>query len=248
MPTKNNIYEHFQGDEEFVKRMLDLMDRMQRSYRVIYTPFLTSAQQQICRQIFGKQILYRFFGGYPMAEHQCLVLYPDECYEDRIHMPICCLKATFAKKYGSLEHRDVLGALMNLGIRREQFGDILVQDGTVYVFVLEDIKEYIKLNCDRIKRFSVQFEECDEEVHHEVSLEYHSIIISSLRLDAVVSQITHVSRSKAQAMILAKLVKVDQMILEDCSYLCNNNCVLSIRGYGRFLMCLKTVKRKREIS
>lgn len=240
MPTKNNhIYEHFRGDEEFVKRMLDRVDRMERSYRVIYTPFLTSSQQRICEQLLGKQILYQMSGGYEQAEHQCLALYPNSSYEDEIHMPITCLHAQFSSKYGVLTHRDVLGALMNLGIEREQFGDIIIQGEDIYVFVQTDIVSFVMMNCRKIKRFSILFEEYDGTINHEAELEYHEMIVSSMRLDTLVCGITRLSRAKAQALIQSKLVKVNQQILEDCSYLCNNNSILSIRGYGRFLVCQK---------
>lgn len=241
----NNVYEHYRGDEEFVKRMLDRIERMQRSYRVIYTPFLTSAQQHICHQLLGKQVLYMMDGGYEQAEYKCLAIYPDEGMKDAVCMPIACLKASFSERYSSLQHRDVLGALMNLGIRREQFGDILVQTGTIYVFVHEDIRTYVMQNCRRIGRSSVCFEEFSGTITHEPSLLYRQVFVSSLRLDALVSAITSLSRAKAQNMIRLKQVKVDQVLLEDCDYLCNNNSILSIRGYGRFQISLKDRKTKK---
>lgn len=246
MPTKNNhIYEHFRGDEEFVKRMQDRIDRMERSFRVIYTPFLTSSQQRICKQLLGNHIPHQLDGGHDHAEYRCLALYPDASYEDEIQMPIMCLHTSFSSRYGTLTHRDVLGALMNLGIQREQFGDILLQNEDIYVFVQTDIAAFIKMNCDKIGRFSIHFEEFEGTLQHETNIVYFEIIIRSLRLDAVVSAITHLARGKAQSLIRSKLVKVDQQILEDCSYLCNNNSILSIRGYGRFLICLKDKTTKK---
>lgn len=239
MPTKNNtsIYEHFRGNEEFVKRMFDRLDRMERSFQIVYTPFLTSAQQEICSQIFGKQVIYHLDGGYEQAEYKCLALCPSQDLIEDIQMPIVCLRARFSSKYGQLSHRDVLGALMNLGMRREQFGDILIQGEEIFIFVHRDSSDFVKLNCTKIARFSVIFEPFNGVIKQDIQMQYRTIIISSLRLDAMVSGIANLSRAKAQALIRAKLVKVDHLILEDCSYLCNNNCILSIRGYGRF--CLR---------
>lgn len=247
MPTKNNLdtYEHFRGDEEFVKRMQDRIDLMQRSFRVIYTPFLTSAQQRIAIQLCGKHVIYQLNGGYEQADYKCIALCPDANAVQEILMPIVCLKGSFSSKYGNLRHQDVLGALMNLGIRREQFGDILIQDDDIYIFVYQDISEFVKLNCTKIARFVVQFEPYDKLITHTPEMEYHSIIISSLRLDVLVGGIINLSRGKAQALIRAKLVKVNHQILEDCSYLCNNNYILSIRGYGRFVLCLSGRRTKK---
>lgn len=247
MPTKNNqhILEHFRGDEEFVKRMQDRIDLMQRSLRVIYTPFLSSAQQQICMQLFGKKVHYLMEGGYEQAEYQCIALAMYEEELQNIQMPIVCLSAEFPMKYGQLRHQDVLGALMNIGLKREQFGDILVQDEHIYIFVYRDVSEFVRLNCTQIARFHIQFEPFEGCLQHVSEFDYRTIMITSLRLDVLVSGITNLSRAKAQQLIRSKLVKVNHQILEDSSYLCNNNYILSIRGYGRFMLNVKNQKTKK---
>lgn len=239
MPTKNkfSVYEHFRGNEEFVKRMFDRVERTNRTFQVVYTPFLTSAQQEICTQILGKQVLYKMDGGYEQAEYKCLALCPDVDTFDEVKMPIVCLCASFSMKYGKITHRDVLGALMNLGMRREQFGDILIQEENIYIFVNRDNSSFVQLNCTKVAHFTIQFKPYTGTLNQEIQIQYRSLIVTSLRLDVLVSAIANLSRAKAQALIRSKLVKVDHQILEDCSYLCNNNCILSIRGYGRF--CLK---------
>lgn len=45
-----------------------------------------------------------------------------------IDFPYRVITAEFPRQY-SLTHRDFLGALMNLGLRREAIGDILVEEG-----------------------------------------------------------------------------------------------------------------------
>ena len=70
--------------------------------------------------------------------------------------------------------------------------------------------------------------------------------MSSLRLDVLVSAFSHLSRAKAQQLIKNGLVKVNHLVLEDCSYLCYNNSVISIRGHGRFLFQDVTKKTKKD--
>ena len=61
------------------------------------------------------------------------------------------------------------------------------------------------------------------------------MIVSNHRLDQIVASCINSSRSKAQALIKGGKVSLDHLPLEDCSLLCNNNAVISIRGYGRFV-------------
>lgn len=235
MKSNSSIYEHFRGNEQLVKRVFDLVDRMQRSYQVVYTPFLTPTQQEVCIRMLGQQISYQLCGGYEQAESRCLILIPDYMDETAVKVPIHCLKATYVSKFHTLQHRDVLGAIMNMGLRREQFGDILVQDTHIYIFVMEDITSYVIANLTKIGRHSIQFSVCDQMVERVDTIYYREVIVSSLRLDAIVASMCQVSRSKAQALILGKLVKVHHLVLEDCALVCNNNSTISIRGYGRFL-------------
>lgn len=250
MPAKSrkNLYEHYRGNEEFVKRMCDLCDRMEHSYRIVYTSFLTSAQQSICTKLFGNSLHYQFFGGYEGAEYQCAAFIPEHS-DEVLRMPIVCLKGIFPLKYGSLNHRDVLGALMNTGIKREHTGDILIQEDTVYIFCMEDIATYIIQNLTKIKRFSIAFEVVDEQLQKYVDIQYVQEIITSLRLDCLIASICHIPRTKAQLLITSGQVKVDHLILEETSYLCNNNSVISIRGYGRFVFkeVIKTTKKDRLV-
>lgn len=83
------------------------------------------------------------------------------------------------------------------------------------------------------------------EVTYEPKIRYEHKIVSSLRLDVLVSSFANISRKKAQELIRAGLVKVNHVILEETSYLCNNNSAISIRGHGRFYFneIVKTTKK-----
>ena len=54
---------------------------------------------------------------------------------------ISCIKITpvNAKFADDLNHRDYLGALMNLGIERDMTGDILCSENEAYIYVIKDI-------------------------------------------------------------------------------------------------------------
>ena len=92
------------------------------------------------------------FGGYELAERQIAVFRPEApvFYAD---YPICCLKITplNAKFAESLNHRDYLGAILNLGLERTCLGDILVEADAAYLFCLERMTDFIRVRFSRIK-------------------------------------------------------------------------------------------------
>lgn len=225
------MFEHFRGNEAFVKRILDLMDQCNRQNRWIITPFLTPLEQDIATKVMGKQCIWKMDGGFVDAEMKRLAMGP---YDYDVDFEMCCLKATYLQKERCITHRDVLGALMHLGLARNQFGDIVIVGTNIYVFVRKEIVPILTQECKQIARYSIHFEESDEIIQHQEELHYENKTIHSLRLDCVVAACTNLSRTKAERLIQSKLVKVNHLPLEDCTCLCNNNSTVSIRGYGRF--------------
>lgn len=230
--TSSLSHVHYKGNEDFIARIEDYVNQAYANYKV-FTPFLSVLEQQLITTYIGKQMYVRFFGGSENNEYcRCCISY--EPVNDRF--PIVCLRATYNTKFDVISHRDVLGALMHLKIKRNQFGDIIIQDNEIYVYVNEEIAHFIKQELTKIKRCVLQFEISDEVVDYKVMLAYETKMISSLRLDVIVSAITNKSREVAKKMVLASLVKVNHQVVEECSYLCNNECVISIQKYGRFVL------------
>ena len=223
--------EHYRGNEEFVRRLQDQIDRMERWNRIVVTPFFSPDQIQIAERFCGHRILYRKQGGYAQAARCRLAFLP---WEEDVEIPILHVKANISSSFGQITHRDVLGALMHLGIEREKTGDLIVDQNTVHMFVDPDIGNYLCANLTKIRRCKIQLEESDEVISYEPDIAYKTLIVSSLRLDTLVSALSNMSRAKAAACIRAGQVKVNHVVLEQTSHLCDNTCVISIRGHGRF--------------
>lgn len=221
---------HFKGHEEFVARVLDLQGKAKRYRKVIFTPFLNEFEQDIVQKV-SKEYFVSYEGGYANAERKMAAI---AYYEEDMLFPIVCLKATYNTKYASISHRDVLGSLLHSGIERNVIGDIVVKENCIYVFVNEEMAFFIKGECRSIKRCQIVWEDTNEEVEEHKQIEWEEKIISSFRLDVIVAAICKVNREKAKLFITGGIVKVNQVILEDCTYLCHNNNAISIRGYGRF--------------
>lgn len=239
------VLEHYRGNEQFVARILDLADQSERQYRCIITPFLTPQEQHIATSVIGKQLFTKLEGGYANAEMKRLAIAPFEIEDS---FDIVCLRSNYRMQERSLCHRDVLGALYHLGIERNQFGDLLVDEQQISIFLRAELSEYVIAELHKIHRYTVRFAPYEGEISHEVKLAWSQRTVASPRLDCIVAACIHASRSKAEALIRAKLVKLNHLPLEDCKVLCNNNCTVSIRGYGRFIVkILDRVSKKGRI-
>lgn len=235
--------QHYRGYEALISRLQDAVELMEKRGSVILTPFFSPDQIAVAKTFLGKQVHYEISGGYDGCERARMALIP---YEEPIDFQITVLYAEYSPKFGSIAHPDVLGALMNLGLEREKCGDILVEENRIYLIVDSAIASYVMNFLNKIKRTSVRFQEYDGEIEKHEQLNYHTYIVSSLRLDVLVSAFAHIARGKAQQLIKNGLVKVNHIVLEDCAFLCYNNSVISIRGHGRFLFQDVTKKTKKD--
>ena len=239
-----NQLQHFRGNEEFVKRIYDQIDQMQRYRRICITPFFTPEEANIAQTICGKQTCYRMDGGYDGAERVRFAFLP---YEDEAAVfPTICLKATYSRTFSTITHRDVLGAIMHCGIERDMIGDLIIEEDKIYVFCDEAVENYLSCNLTKIRRCSVHFQRTNDTILHEQKLSYETKIVSSLRLDVMVSTLAHVSRGKASELIRAGLVKVNHTINQQPSTMMKENTPISIRGAGRYTFLQVKNKTKKD--
>ena len=165
-----------------------------------------------------------------------------EIEKEDFEIVVC--KIIYAKNFEKLTHRDILGALMSLGIKRELFGDIVEKDKGFYLAVDRHIYEYLKDHLSMIKRSKVKFVEWDEEIEVKNDYLVKSFIVSSFRLDKIISSFYKISRQKAAEFIRAGHVKVNHKPVEQINYLCNNKDIISFKKHGivMFVDCNKQTR------
>src|SRR5690625_1785627 len=108
------------------------MNNVKDNYTVYVTEFLNPRERHIIASVIGEnneEVKFSFFGGVPDAERQRAVIAPYfvEITEDNFEL--VGLEATYAQKFMTIEHPDVLGAFTSLGIDRKMIGDIFIHDG-----------------------------------------------------------------------------------------------------------------------
>ena len=151
----------------------------------------------------------------------------------------------------NIRHQDILGSLFALNIDSSYFGDIVLYNDYYYVFVSEDLALYIKDNLKMIGNKKVSLEEVDLSVldNYERNYEEKEMIVSSLRIDNVVSGIINTSRKVALDKIKNKEVVVNYDVMNKNSYILKENDIFSIRRYGKykFVGIVKSTKKNNFI-
>ncbi|QXE03023.1 RNA-binding protein [Terribacillus sp. DMT04] len=233
-----SIYQHYREEERpFIDQILSWMEQAERTYQPRVTDFLDPREQLIFRQLLGGQteLQWAFSGGADAAERKRGIIAPLYDAVADSDFDIVMLEATYPVKFVSLEHRDVMGAFMSLGIDRRKLGDISVQDGVMQLFTTADIAVYIRANLTEVKRAKVNWELADASRFRPEQAEWMQMeaSVSSLRLDAVMKELYRMSRQQASLSIQKGLVKVNFKTVEDSSYPLAEGDLISLRGKGR---------------
>lgn len=135
-----------------------------------------------------------------------------------------------------VRHQDILGSLYSLNIAPELFGDILLIDGKYYLYALDMIRNYLENNFTRIKNSSIELVERDLSLLENYERKYEKLkfIVSSNRIDTVISSICHTGRNVIPDMIKKKEIILNYDFLKDNSYKLKDNDVFSIKRIGKF--------------
>lgn len=246
-----NIYQHFRPEEkEFIDQVLSWKDSVELTYTPKLTDFLDPREQAIIKLLIGEHanVHCGFYGGHSGAERKRALLMPEYLDSHPDDFNICLFEVEYPSKFVTLEHPQVLGSLMSLGLKRSKFGDILFEGKRVQFFACEDVGNYCLAQVQLIGKAAVHLtqlgiENAIQSIDHWVEDE---ITVSSLRLDTTISGIHHLSRQKSQTIIQQGLVKVNWTLIENPSFDCREGDLISVRGFGRVKVISIDGRTKKE--
>ncbi len=221
-----------------LRRMEDIVLAAQRKYEPQFGVFFDAATVSVAATSIRAEDGFScgFYGGYHGAERCVFGVWPEyEAEEIEKHFPISLLKLDCPMQK-TLTHRDCLGALLGLGIKREMLGDILCEGTSFYVFVNEKIVSYVLANLEKIGSCGVRTEQLDilDFVPPVQKTVKKGIFIMSNRLDAVLAGALDLSRAKAVELIHAERVSVNHIVKNEIALKLNEDDLLSVRGFGRY--------------
>ena len=205
----------------------DRMSKCINDYIVTSTSFLDVRQQSLLLSEFAKINDAKMFlyGGYDEAERLVAVFAPyyfdcdlNEYFsENSDENPLTVIRFT-KDGFSQAGHRDYLGALMGLGIKRETIGDIIVTETGADIVVLKTIAPYILSELKSAGRATLKSEEISfTEMKSLVSsVNEITINVSSMRLDNIIAACYKLSRNESSNAILSGSVYVNTVQTLKC--------------------------------
>ncbi len=210
--------------------------------------FLDEASAAFLRDYMKKKHAdYLFYGGYPEAERVFFAALPDWCADPQEeYFPITPLTFTYRKGSG-LSHRDFLGSLMALQLRREAIGDILIEDGRAVAFLSRETAPLVLSELRKVGSVGVSVSKgAMEPLPSAHRMESFSTTISSPRLDAVVAALAKTGRGEAARLIESGLVSIDALVCEKTTRTVFAGTVIKIRGKGKFKLSSLDDRTKKQ--
>lgn len=253
-----DIYQHFRPEE---KDMIDLFNSKfeiaSRDYFPVLLDFLDPRERMIVESISGAydDIDVHYYGGGVLGEvreRMRGLLVPSLLEFEIEDFDITIFEMDYPEKFVSLEHRNILGAIMNVGVDRSKIGDIVTGDAIQFA-VCTPFKELFIDELERIKRAPIKLKEIDSEgflkpVDDGVS---KSILSSSMRLDTILSNALNEGRSKSRDRVEKGKIKVNHTVIEDSAFNVEVGDVISVRHFGRVVIedyMGETRKEKHRLS
>ena len=232
MDRRKQIAAISQSEEEkmLLIRVCDKIERAMERNIGAATCFLTPREQALVKQILPQ---CEFFGGTDDTERNIACWLPE--YWTIVDLEtIDCIRAEFYEK-NALSHRDILGALMGAGIRRETVGDIIVHEKSCEIFVLSELSKYLMDNLTSAGRHHLHLEKIDPRRVQipPQNLKLLRVTVSTMRFDSIVSAGFHMSRGTAADAIRAGQGAINALTCLKPDRTVNEGDVISVRGTGK---------------
>lgn len=214
---------------------------------IVLTDFLNFEEQNEIYALEKSHIKIELYGGFEDAERKRALIGSD--YNELDDFDIVIMQSSFDPKFGLISHRNVLGAIMSLGIERNTFGDIVVEDGLITIFSSKEISEYLIKNLSMISRQRMTWKIIPSFKQKGIKEETKTINVASMRLDAVVAKAINVGRSEAVEIINCGNVLINHKQCLNITHTVKEEDMLSIRKFGRveILQIVGLSKKNRTI-
>lgn len=244
---KRLILNKYSKPEEklLISKMIDKIELTTNKNKIQNTDFLDIYQSHLLEKILKQEKVENYIinGGISDSERNIIVFFPEKLSEivntntSKI-LPIKCIRIKLSKEmYGKYTHRDYLGGLIKLGIKREKIGDILVFEDGADILILEEISKFVITNITQLTRFSkseIEVVNLEDVREKKINKKEINLIVSSMRLDCIVSEIAKTSRGKAEEIINDARVFVNYENIMKSTKQIKEKDIITIRRIGKF--------------
>lgn len=213
-------------------RLDELARRAGERWQSVCSRFLAQEERELARRCAGENgVEAAFDGGWEGAERVQCCFFPadgEPAFTGR------WLRVAWNPRFGTVDHRALLGSLMSLGMEREMLGDLVIQEGCAYVRAMPELAQRLPMELSRVGGTTVTVQPLEEApaLTPPKGTELRDTV-ASLRLDSVLASGLRASRSRAAEWIRQGLVQVNHQPTERTDYLLKAGDLLSVRGFGR---------------
>lgn len=232
-------------DDLLLAYLADKMAQCEKEEAVTYSYFLDSRQRVVAEQFCLNHNRNQFllWGGYEDAERVVCFFLPwyltsEDFYRQvETDSPFALLQVT-PKGGVMLSHRDYLGALMGLGIKREMVGDILVFAEGANIIVFRKLLPYLETNYEKAGRASLVIREIpfSDIVMQRQQRETVQLTAASLRLDVLAAATFHLSRSMTTEAISRGQVFINGQLCQKPEKNLQPGDKIVVRGKGKAIL------------
>lgn len=176
--------------------------------RHVHTNFLSEADLNQYLNVLkrSKGIDFICDGGYEEASRKIISAYPagDTAGEPEA----LCVRIT-DKSGDKLTHRDYLGALMALGVKRDLIGDIVTDDTGAFVFCTELMSKLIVQELDKVGSHGVSAELSSGLAVKAAAPERRVVNVNSMRIDCLLAAAINKNRDLCKQLVESGSVKIN---------------------------------------
>ena len=238
-----------EANSELFSRLEDLIERSDRDGTVTHTLFLTPKEQYQAENWLRGRRFQRFItgSGVDNTERSVILFYPEWMEKDEVSFDGYVSGVSIKVGFGEPGHRDYLGSIMGLGIKREWIGDILINGSEGYVICLNSVQETLVSELTHIARFGVKTSPVTVSDIPSKKLEVRekSFTVMSLRLDSITASAFNISRGKAAQFIEEGFVSLNYDECLKPSTEIKEKDIISVRGLGKGIVReIKGLSRK----
>ena len=235
--------------EILMSHALDKKRQSTDNSMITHTNFLSLDETSMLKTVereYNEYVDTFYYGGYSDSERQIALFVPkfydandiDNFLSDNEDENPVCIVRLKKDKFNTLSHRDYLGAIMGLGLKREMVGDIKVTDSGADIFCLKSSAEYICDNLKKSGRGSVTGEIMPVSSFNSSDDKYELLFttVSSLRLDGIIAAFFNLSRSTAAEAVNKGLVYVNSSQCLKGDYNLKEGDKIVLRGKGKTIL------------
>ena len=235
---REKIVRFYRGSEgeTIASRLVDLAEQAVRTGTFRCSTFLDPYGMEIAETVAANydELSVLFDGGYSGAERQKAIFTHRE-FGGSPSFDISVVCVEWNAEFAHLTHRDILGALIGLGVDREVIGDILVTAGAAQVLVDKKIVDFLLSEWRQVgaSTVCVKLSSLEKIAPREERVKDINATVASMRVDSVAAAGFGISRSRAASDIEAEKLKLNWQVVKHASQMIKEGDVLSMRGRGR---------------